>query len=85
MINLYDANSNARLCEITEDQLQYLQKEMEEEFPEDQDYSITGMALDYFEGQSKDLLLIDGLADLFKLLRQALGDKEELLVRWVRE
>jgi|GEM_PF-3074081 len=85
MINLYDANSNARLCEITEDQLQYLQKEMEEEFSEDQDYAITGMLLDYFDGQSKDLLLIDGLADLFKLLRQALGDKEELLVRWVRE
>ncbi len=85
MINLYDANSNARLCEITEDQLQYLQKEMEEEFSEDQDYAITGMLLDYFDGQSKDLLLIDGLADLFKLLRQALGDQEELLVRWVRE
>ncbi|HNT24126.1 MAG TPA: hypothetical protein PKM21_07170 [Anaerolineales bacterium] len=85
MINLYDANSNARLCEITEDQLQYLQKEMEEEFSEDQDYAITGMLLDYFDGQSKDLLLIDGLADLFKLLRQALGEQEELLVRWARE
>jgi hypothetical protein len=89
MINLYDASNNVRLCEISEEQLKYFQDEMEEEFLEDQDYSITGLELDYYDGQvaeaKEPTRAVSGLEQLLKLLRQALGDKEELIIRWVRE
>ena len=85
MINLYDASNNARLCEISEEQLEYLQGEMEEEFLEDQDYSITSLELDYYDGQTEAAAAISGLTELLKQLRQALGTKDELIIRWVRE
>jgi len=50
---------------------------MEEESLEDQDYAITAMTLAYFEELGADPALLD-------MLRQALGNQEELVIRWER-
>jgi processive 1,2-diacylglycerol beta-glucosyltransferase len=78
MIRLMDGNSGATLGEITDAQLQYLVDQLEEEFMEDQDYAITPLTLTYFEGQNAD-------PHLLALLRRALGDRDEALIRWARD
>jgi hypothetical protein len=75
MIYLYDKSSNALIGEISEDQLQFLINQMEEESLEDRDYSITKMELDYFESQGAPRPLVE-------LLRQALGGRDEVVVLW---
>lgn len=75
MIYLYDKASNGLIGEISEDQLQFLMDQLEEESLEDRDYSITRMELDYFEAQGAPRSLVD-------LLRQALGGRDEVVVLW---
>lgn len=75
MIYLYDKASGALIGEISEDQLQFLMNQMEEESLEDRDYSITKMELEYFAGQGAPPQLVD-------LLRQALGGRDEVVVQW---
>ena len=77
MIQLFRTNDNAMLGEVTEAQLQFLVNQMEEEFPEDQDYAITALELAYFEEQGID-------PGLLALLRGALGSQEEIIIRWAR-
>jgi hypothetical protein len=77
MIQLYRTGDEALLGEISEAQLQFLMSQMEEEFPEDQDYAITGLELAYFEEQGID-------AALLAMLRQALGSQTEITIRWAR-
>jgi hypothetical protein len=77
MINLYDNNTNAFIGSISEHDLQYLIDNMEEEFPEDTDYSITPMELAFFEQNNAP-------AELIGTLRQALGEREEVIIRWTR-
>jgi len=77
MINLYNQSTNTLIGTISQNQLQFLIDQLEEEFPEDHDYSITGMELAYFEGQGVD-------PELLRMLRQALGGQDELIIRWSR-
>lgn len=78
MIDLYEQPGNRLLGQITEDQLQFLIDQMEEESLEDQDYAITAMTLDFFESQGAE-------AGLLTLLREALSEKEEISIRWARD
>jgi processive 1,2-diacylglycerol beta-glucosyltransferase len=75
MINLYEQSNNTLLGQITQEQLQFLIEQLEEESLEDKDYSITPMILAFFEAQGAD-------GGLLALLRSALGEKEEVIVRW---
>jgi len=75
MINLYDKATGMRLGNLTEDQLQFLIDQLEEESLDDKDYSITRMEIDYLAEQGAD-------SELLELLRQALGFKDEVEVRW---
>ena len=77
MINLYDTKTGALLGNITEQQLEFLIDQLEEEYQEDQDYAFTNMTIDYLQGQGADL-------ELVSLLRQALGDRDEVSIRWSR-
>lgn len=77
MIKVYNTKSNALIGTLTEDQLQFLTDNLEEESLEDQDYAITAMTLAYFQEMGADLALLD-------MLRQALGDEDELVIRWER-
>lgn len=75
MISLYEKDTNTLLGTISEAQLQFLKDQLEEESYEDQDYAITAMLLDAFEGDAAD-------PELVALLRKAIGDREEMVITW---
>ncbi|MBA3530884.1 MAG: galactosyldiacylglycerol synthase [Ardenticatenales bacterium] len=76
MIQLTDKETGADLGTITEEQLQLLKGELEEESSEDRDYYINGVTLEMFEEHGME-------AGLVAQLKQALGDREEMEIRWV--
>jgi hypothetical protein len=76
MIQLFNKRSGEPIGSLSESQLQFLVDQLEEESLEDQDYAITSMTLDYFEE-------IGGDAELIKMLRAALGTKDEIVVVWM--
>jgi hypothetical protein len=79
MIDLYNADANILLGEITEQDLKVLVDALEEESSEDQDYYITPDTLDVIgnNGRATDHLL--------GLLRKALGSSEGVEIRWQRK
>ena len=77
MIKVYDNKNDALIGTLTDSQLQFLVDNMEEESQEDQDYAITAMTLAYFEELGADKALLD-------MLRQGLGNQDELVIRWER-
>jgi len=78
MIQLLNKKSGVLIGEISEAQLQFLEDQLEEESTEDQDYAITSMTLEYFRSLGAD-------AGLLKLLSEALGSQDELVILWQRE
>lgn len=77
MIQLRDKQTGADLGEITEDQLQFLIDQLEEESEEDTDYYLNRATLDLLKEKGLD-------AALGKLLEDALGDREEMDIEWSR-
>jgi processive 1,2-diacylglycerol beta-glucosyltransferase len=78
MINLFDSDSGTRLGTLTEEQLQFLIDQLEEESPQDQDY--------YIDEQTLDMLVeAGGDPGLLDMLRDALGDRDGLEIRWERD
>ena len=77
MIKLYDKESNTLLGELTEAQLQFLIAELEEESTKDQDYYLDADVLDWLAENGAD-------AALMALLRQALGTRTDIEIRWER-
>ena len=77
MINLREKGIDKPLGQISEEQLQYLIDHLEEEWLEDQDYAITPLLLQVFEEQGADPLLVS-------LLRDALGERDEMEIAWSR-
>lgn len=75
MINLFEKDTNKSLGQISEAQLQFLIDHLEEEESEDQDYAVTPLLLEYFEGLGADPTLI-------ALLKDALGGREEIEIVW---
>ncbi|HEU4566159.1 MAG TPA: hypothetical protein VFS05_15970 [Gemmatimonadaceae bacterium] len=78
MVQLYDEEQGTLLGSITEAQLELLVDELEEEGPRDHDYYLTAATIDMLEEDGAD-------PELVALLRQALGGREGMDVRWVRE
>jgi processive 1,2-diacylglycerol beta-glucosyltransferase len=76
MIKLIDAQSNAEIGEITQPQLDFLISQLEEESAIDTDYFINVDTLDYFAQQGADPTLI-------ALLRNALGSRPDMDIRWL--
>jgi hypothetical protein len=77
MIHLFDDETGAPVGTITEDQLQYLTDQLEQESAEDTDYYIKRDTLDIFEQDGADPALL-------RVLRTALGTREEMEIRWER-
>lgn len=75
MIKLYDTSNNALIGEINEAQLQFLIDQLEEESASDRDYYINQPTLDLFAQRGAD-------ADLLALLRGALGQRQDMKIRW---
>lgn len=78
MIKIYDEATGTVYGTITEAQLEFLIGQLEEESAEDTDYYINRATVDLLEEGGAD-------ADLLKLLRTALGDRQDMDIRWARE
>ena len=77
MVRLYQSESGDLIGTITEEQLQYLVDQLEEEDSEDRDYYIDRATLDWFDEHGVD-------SPLEALLREALGDREGMDIRWTK-
>lgn len=78
MINVYDKATGTAYGTITEAQLQFLANQLEEESSEDTDYYINQVTLDMLQVNGADI-------GLLTFLRQCLGDREDMEIRWSRE
>jgi hypothetical protein len=76
MIQLFNKRTGEPIGPLNEAQLKFLGDQLEEESLEDKDYAITSMTLDYFEE-------VGGDAELIKMLRGALGSKDEIVIVWM--
>ena len=77
MINLRDLQTGRNLGSITENQLQFLIDQLEEESRTDTDYYLDVATLDMLEQNGAD-------PELLKVLRSALGDREDVEIQWSR-
>jgi len=75
MIQLHDKDTGTWIGTITEDNLQYLIDQLEEESREDKDYYINETTLDIFEERGADKTLIT-------FLRGALNGRTGMEIRW---
>ena len=75
MANVFDAGTGKKLGAITEQQLQFLVGEMEEESTTDTEYYVNVATVDMLEADGAD-------KDLIAFLRRALGDREDMDIRW---
>ena len=78
MVTLYDNATGHVLGTISDAQLKFLTDQLEEESSGDQDYYLTADTLEMLEQQGAD-------AALLTMLRTALGDRDDLEVRWARD
>ena len=78
MIRLRDKDSGSEIGTITDDELQFLVDQLEEEYDEDRDYYIAAPLIDVLEQNGAD-------ADLIKLLRASVGDRDGIEIEWSRE
>jgi hypothetical protein len=76
-IQLFDADNNQLIGEISEAQLAFLEGQMEEESSEDRDY--------YISADTMDMLADDGAdAALLALLKQAMAGREDMTIKWAK-
>lgn len=75
MIVLRDKETGATLGSISDQQLQFLRDQLEEESRGDTDYYINRASLETFAEQDIDPALL-------ALLQQALGEREEMEIEW---
>jgi hypothetical protein len=75
MIRLHDAERGTLIGTISEEQLQFLIDELEEESAEDRDYYVSADTVDMLEEDGGD-------RELVALLRSALDGREGVDIRW---
>jgi hypothetical protein len=78
MLKLINKETGQDIGEVTEQQLQFLMDNLEEESEEDFDYYINRTTLEMLERNGAD-------ADLLNKLRTAIGEREDIEVEWVEE
>lgn len=77
MIDVYNNETNQLIASITDGDLQVLVDCLEEESATDQDYYITPATIDLLgDGRASDHLLA--------VLRQAIGSRDGVEIRWQR-
>ena len=77
MYDLRDKETGEIIGTITEEQFKFLMDQLEEESANDSDYYINEDMLELFEEQGADPQLI-------RILRDGLGDREEMEIEWTR-
>ena len=78
MVRLYDKANDTEVGTITDDQLPFLADKLDEESAGDDDYYINRTTVHILEQEGGD-------AELISVLRSALGEREEMGIRWERE
>ena len=78
MIPLRDKATGTLIGDMSEDQLQFLIDQLEEQDTEDRAYAIAPRLLQSFELEGADL-------ELVSMLTEALGPRESMEVVWSRE
>jgi hypothetical protein len=78
MQKLYDTETDKFIGTVSDEEFQLLVDQLEEESLDDTDYYVNQATLDLL-GQA------GASAHLLALLQQALGEREEMEVRWVRD
>ena len=76
-IHIYDNDSGALLGSVTEEQLQFLIDQLEEESSDDQDYYLNPRTIQLLHDRGGDPMLM-------KLLHDAIGDGVGVEIRWQR-
>ncbi len=74
-IQLFDNESGELIGAITQKQLDFLIDQLEEESLDDRDYHINRPTIDMLEEEH-------GETELVELLREALGNRDEMEIRW---
>jgi processive 1,2-diacylglycerol beta-glucosyltransferase len=77
MIQLYDAETDEPCGTLSEEQFDLLSDALEEEGPEDRDYYLNVEVVEMLEASASD-------PDLVRVLKKALGGREEMDIRWER-
>lgn len=77
MPELHVKSSGEYLGQISEDELNFLIEQLEEESLTDEDYSIDRLTLEFMKGQGMS-------PNLQKLMEEALGDGEEVEILYAR-
>ncbi len=77
MIQLLDKESGDVLGTITEDDLQFLIDNLEEESEDDTDYFLNRSTIEIFKEKGTNKTLI-------KLLENALGDRDGMEIEWLK-
>ena len=75
MIQLRDKGTGELLGAISEEELQFLMDNLEEEWEGDTDYYLNGAVIDMLKDRGAGKGLID-------LLQRALGDREDVEIEW---
>ena len=78
MIQIHDKDTGTLIGTISEENLQFLIDQLEEETSEDQDYYINEATLDSFAEAGADKALVG-------LLRGSLKGRTEMEIRWSRK
>jgi len=78
MVELRDKESGSVVGSITDEQLQFLIDQLEEESDTDTDYYLNAPTLEMLADRGID-------QPLLTLLRNALGDREGMEIQWVRQ
>jgi len=78
MIELRDKDTGRSIGSITENQLQFLIDQLEEDSSKDTDYYLNSATLDMFADNGID-------PQLLALLRGALGNREDMEIEWDRK
>ncbi len=74
-IQLFDNESGDPIGAITREQLDFLIDQLAEEALDDRDYHINRPTIDMLDEEH-------GQTDLVELLREALGNRDEMEIRW---
>jgi hypothetical protein len=77
MVELRDKDKGTSLGRITDEQLQFLIDQLEEESLDDVDYYINRETLEVFEERGADPALLS-------MLKKALGSRESMEIEWSR-
>jgi hypothetical protein len=78
MFKIFDKDSGNLLGKVTSDQLQFLIDQLEEESKYDQDYWLNRHTLETFAAKGCP-------AELLDFLSNAMGERQEMEIRWESE